>query len=100
MIDPAGPGPTKPLPKAGRMRVPLGPTLVNHRDVAAAFGITTAVLMRAVAKGEFTTPHSIIGTFYLFDRATVEHRLETGTWPKGTKFRGARNAIPAEDADA
>ncbi len=92
--------PAAKLPPAGKMHVPLGPQLVNHRDVCKAFGISTGVLMRAVRVGEFPEPHSLLGTFYLFDRSVIEHRLATGTWPKGTKFRGARNSTPDDDADA
>ncbi len=91
--------PTPKLPPVGKMTVPLGPQLVNHRDVCKAFGISTEVLMRAVKKGEFPEPHSLLGTFYLFNRKTIEHRLEHGTWPKGAKFRGARHAVE-DDADA
>lgn len=96
----APPKTSKPLPKPGETTVPLGPQLVTHRDVCAAFGITTNVLMRAVRKGEFIAPHSLLSTFTLFDRAAIEHRLATGTWPKDAKFRGARNVTPDDDADA
>ncbi len=64
--------------------------LVHHRDVAKAFGVTIPTLLRWVRAGEFAAEHSSIGKFYLFDRATVEHRLERGLWPDGTRFHGRR----------
>lgn len=74
--------------------------LVNHRDICAAFGISTNVLMRAVRKGEFIRPHSLIGNSYLFDRAAIEHKLETGLWPRDAKFHGVRHLASSDDADS
>jgi hypothetical protein len=74
--------------------------LVNHRDVAAAFGVTTESLIRWMRKGEFPSPHSTLGTFYLFPREMIEYRLRTGKWPAGTKFRGMpMYGVPADEAD-
>jgi predicted DNA-binding transcriptional regulator AlpA len=67
--------------------------LINHRDVARMFGVTTSVITRAIERGEFPTPHSQIGSFFLFDRAMVEHRLKHGTWPATAKFRGVRGEV-------
>lgn len=75
----------------------LSRSLVNHRVVARAFGVSTSTLMRAVQKGNFPVPHSILNSFYLFDKATIEHRLEKGTWPSGTKFRGITREAPSDE---
>lgn len=63
--------------------------LINHRKVCRAFDISTQVLMRAVNRGEFPEPHSMLGNYYFFDRRVIEHRLQHGTWPSDAKFRGA-----------
>lgn len=73
------------------MSQPFKTSLVNHRDVAKAFGVSTATLKRAIRKGEFPIPHSLLGSFILFDRGLIEYRLEKGLWPAGTQFYGARN---------
>lgn len=61
-------------------------SLMTHREVCKRFGVSTDVLMRAVRRGEFVRPHSCMGSFHMFDRAIVEHRLEEGVWPAGTQF--------------
>jgi hypothetical protein len=66
------------------------PVLVNHRKVCKMFDITTDVLLRAIRKGEWPIYHSTCGSFYLFDRSIIEHRLATGTWPSHAKFRPSR----------
>lgn len=64
-------------------------TLVNHRRVAEWWDVHPKTLRRWVEKGEFPLPHSEQGTYLLFDRAIIDHRLRTGLWPAGTKFYGS-----------
>ena len=64
--------------------------LINHRKVCKLFDITTDVLLRSIRKGEWPIYHSTAGTFYLFDRSIIDHRLEFGTWPSHAKFRPTR----------
>ena len=64
-------------------------TLVNHRTVAGWWDVDSKTLSRWVRTGHFPLPHSEQGRFLMFDRAVIEHRLKTGLWPEGTKFRGS-----------
>lgn len=70
--------------------------LINHRSVAKACDIDTETLRAWVAKGEFPRPHSTIQSTWLYDKAIIDHWLETGRWPEGAKFRTRRAAGQGE----
>ena len=62
--------------------------LINHRDIAALFGTSARNWRRWYEAGVVPVPHQVIGTLLLYDRAVIDHRLETGEWPEGVTFRG------------
>jgi hypothetical protein len=67
--------------------------LVNHRDVAKMFGTSPSNWRRWVNSGVVPLPHQSIATLLLYDRAVIDHRLETGLWPAGVQF------LPGSRAD-
>ncbi len=64
--------------------------LINHRSVAKVFDIDTETLRDWVVRGDFPRPHSIIQQTWFYDKAIIDHRLETGHWPTEAKFRNQR----------
>lgn|GEM_PF-4916069 len=70
--------------------------LLKHTRVAAMFDMTSRTLKRRVERGLFPEPHSEqrtrpdcdAGLVLYYDAAVIQHRLDTGLWPVGTKFRG------------
>ena len=61
--------------------------LINHRTVAKVLDITTETLRGWVAKGDFPRPHSIVQATWLYDKAIIDHWLDTGRWPPNASFR-------------
>jgi predicted DNA-binding transcriptional regulator AlpA len=76
------------MSKAADAKATVEPRLITHLDVAKLFGVSSRNIIRWMRSGDMPSPHSTLGSFYLFDRAMVEYRLKTGKWPAGTKFKG------------
>ncbi len=66
------------------------PQLVNHREVAKKFGVSPSVIRRWVQTREFPTPHVVIARTWFYKADVIDHKLRTGNWPSGVKFRGDR----------
>ncbi|WP_422932227.1 hypothetical protein [Singulisphaera sp. PoT] len=70
--------------------------LLKHSRVAAMFDMSSRTLKRRVERGLFPEPHSEqrtrpdsdVGLVLYYDAAVIQHRLDTGRWPEGTRFRG------------
>jgi hypothetical protein len=62
--------------------------LISHRSVAPLFGTSARNWRRWYLGGVVPIPHQQIGTLLLYDKAVIDHRLETGVWPEGVVFRG------------
>lgn len=65
------------------------PKLVPHRKVAEWLSIDPETLRRWVARGEFPEPHSTIAQTWFYPLAQIEHYLQHGRWPEGTRFKRA-----------
>lgn len=76
----------------GDTRIKAPRRLINHRDVAELFGTSARNWRRWVTQGKVPLPHQQIGTLLLYDRKVINHRLATGLWPPGQKFRGREAA--------
>lgn len=61
--------------------------LMSHIALAALVGLKPRTLRRRVAAGEWPEPHSIVGWTWLYRADQVEHYIETGAWPEGTRFK-------------
>lgn len=68
-------------------KVKSGPRLMTHREVAAWISIDTETLRDWVAEGEWPEPIAIIRRTWFYPVHAVEHFIETGTWPEGTRFK-------------
>jgi hypothetical protein len=71
-------------------RAAFNKQLVSHRTVAKVCDIDTETLRDWVASGDFPQPHSVIRATWMYDKAIIDHWLETGAWPKEAKFRNRR----------
>ena len=65
----------------------IEPVLITHVTVAALCSIDTETLREWVAKGVFPEPHTVFEHTWLYKRRVVQHFLDHGDWPKGTKFK-------------
>jgi len=66
----------------------IKPMLIDHREVAALLGVPVSTWLDRVKRGEAPVPHSRMGKFTYYRAKAVEHFVEHGTWPEGTKFNG------------
>jgi hypothetical protein len=80
LSDPAAKKPRKPRRKAE-------PRLLTHRDVAAMISVDTETLREWVACGEWPQPVAVIRQTWFYHAHAIEHFIETGTWPEGTRFK-------------
>ena len=65
------------------------PRLITHGRVAKLVEMDTVTLRRRVARGEWPEPHYVLNDrcwYYRLDM--IEHFIEHGTWPEGTRFKG------------
>jgi uncharacterized protein YeaC (DUF1315 family) len=61
--------------------------LLTHRTVARMVDIDTETLREWVAVGEWPEPHAIVRQTWFYRADAIDHFLETGRWPDGTKFK-------------
>lgn len=79
------------------MRTAKTTRLLKHTTVAKLFDVTGATLRAWVELGIFPEPHSVIGNrppfrpILYYSAEVIDHRLRTGEWPSGTRFRGAED---------
>ena len=73
-----------------RTKAKVDKQLINHRTVAKACDVDTGTLRDWVARGEFPEPHCVIQSTWLYDKALIDHFLETGRWPSTAKFKVRR----------
>lgn len=78
--------------------------LMPHNKVARLFGMTPKTLRSRVERGVFPEPHSTersrpdsdVGLILYYSAEVIAHRIETGRWPAGVRFKGDFAPVPAE----
>lgn len=68
-------------------RAKAQPRLLTHREVARLVSIDTETLREWVAAGEWPEPLAVVRQTWFYPLHSVEHFIETGTWPEGTRFK-------------
>jgi hypothetical protein len=49
--------------------------------------LTTETLREWVARGEWPEPHAVIERTWFYQKSIIDHFLEKGEWPEGTRFK-------------